>query len=82
MLSLPWLDSQFSFYVCLGGPKLRKWYGAPDLLPKDGSAVEEDNESSGILIPKLIGSLCKGLERISASPFDVQRWKKIGMLFW
>ena len=55
---MPWLNSQFSFYVCLGGPKLRKWYGAPDLLPKDGSAVEEDDESSGILIPKLIGSLC------------------------
>ncbi|KAA8541646.1 hypothetical protein F0562_022798 [Nyssa sinensis] len=28
-----------------GGPKLRKWYGAPDLLPKDGSILEEDNES-------------------------------------
>ncbi|XVF86880.1 hypothetical protein PTKIN_Ptkin18bG0076700 [Pterospermum kingtungense] len=24
-----------------GGPKLRKWYGAPELLPKDGSVVEE-----------------------------------------
>ncbi|XP_009599555.1 uncharacterized protein [Nicotiana tomentosiformis] len=28
-----------------GGPKLRKWYGAPDLLPKDGS-ISEENESS------------------------------------
>ncbi|KAF3683902.1 putative developmentally regulated G-protein 2-like isoform X1 [Capsicum annuum] len=28
-----------------GGPKLRKWYGAPDLLPKDGS-LSEENESS------------------------------------
>ncbi|OIT29495.1 PREDICTED: uncharacterized protein LOC109211275 isoform X2 [Nicotiana attenuata] len=28
-----------------GGPKLRKWYGAPDLLPKDGSTSEE-NEST------------------------------------
>ncbi|KAL6996276.1 hypothetical protein U1Q18_006411 [Sarracenia purpurea var. burkii] len=28
-----------------GGPKLRKWYGAPDLLPKDGSVLEEDGES-------------------------------------
>ncbi|KAK6911875.1 hypothetical protein RJ641_023968 [Dillenia turbinata] len=26
-----------------GGPKLRKWYGAPDLLPKDGSLAEEDD---------------------------------------
>lgn len=26
-----------------GGPKLRKWYGAPDLLPKEGSDVEEDD---------------------------------------
>ncbi|PSS18097.1 Sanguinarine reductase [Actinidia chinensis var. chinensis] len=28
-----------------GGPKLRKWYGAADLLPKDGSILEEDDES-------------------------------------
>ncbi|MCD7455911.1 hypothetical protein HAX54_030064 [Datura stramonium] len=28
-----------------GGPKLRKWYGAPDLLPKDGS-LSEENEAS------------------------------------
>ncbi|XP_068336759.1 uncharacterized protein [Pyrus communis] len=27
-----------------GGPKLRKWYGAPELLPKDGSADEEDED--------------------------------------
>ncbi|XP_034209088.1 uncharacterized protein LOC117622505 isoform X2 [Prunus dulcis] len=27
-----------------GGPKLRKWYGAPELLPKDGTDVEEDDE--------------------------------------
>ncbi|XP_048318449.1 uncharacterized protein LOC107406386 isoform X2 [Ziziphus jujuba] len=27
-----------------GGPKLRKWYGAPDLLPKDGSIVEDEDE--------------------------------------
>ncbi|KAG4937867.1 hypothetical protein JHK84_044114 [Glycine max] len=26
-----------------GGPKLRKWYGAPDILEKDGTAIE-DNE--------------------------------------
>ncbi|CAK9179895.1 unnamed protein product [Ilex paraguariensis] len=25
-----------------GGPKLRKWYGAPDILPKDGSISEDD----------------------------------------
>ncbi|XP_039145267.1 uncharacterized protein LOC120282512 [Dioscorea cayenensis subsp. rotundata] len=25
-----------------GGPKLRRWYGAPDLLPKDGGLEEED----------------------------------------
>ncbi|OAY36435.1 uncharacterized protein LOC110626727 [Manihot esculenta] len=29
-----------------GGPKLRKWYGAPDLLPKDGSTEEEEVEFS------------------------------------
>lgn len=33
-----------SSYV--GGPKLRKWYGAPDLLPKDGG-LENEDESSG-----------------------------------
>ncbi|KAL6593691.1 hypothetical protein ACP70R_048592 [Stipagrostis hirtigluma subsp. patula] len=27
-----------------GGPKLRRWYGAPDLLPKDGGAEDEDDE--------------------------------------
>ena len=33
---------------CTGGPKLRKWYGAPDLLPKDGGAEgDEKDESSG-----------------------------------
>ncbi|XP_050233708.1 uncharacterized protein LOC126682164 isoform X2 [Mercurialis annua] len=26
-----------------GGPKLRKWYGAPQLLPKDGSTVEDED---------------------------------------
>lgn len=31
----------------VGGPKLRKWYGAPDLLPKDGGAEDEEDESSG-----------------------------------
>ncbi|KAF8401068.1 hypothetical protein HHK36_014371 [Tetracentron sinense] len=30
-----------------GGPKLRKWYGAPDLLPKDGALVDEEDESPG-----------------------------------
>ncbi|XP_073103913.1 uncharacterized protein [Elaeis guineensis] len=30
-----------------GGPKLRKWYGAPDRLPKDGG-LEVENESSEI----------------------------------
>lgn len=41
--------------LCLGGPKLRRWYGAPDLLPKDGSAVddEDEDEDSGNLIPQL-----------------------------
>jgi len=30
-----------------GGPKLRRWYGAPDLLPKDGGAEDEEAESPG-----------------------------------
>ncbi|RZR93924.1 hypothetical protein BHM03_00022508 [Ensete ventricosum] len=29
----------------VGGPKLRKWYGAPDLLPKDGGLENEDESS-------------------------------------
>ncbi|KAM5579535.1 hypothetical protein ABKV19_009355 [Rosa sericea] len=29
-----------------GGPKLRKWYGAPELLPKDGSVAEDEDELS------------------------------------
>uniref|UniRef100_A0A7C9E4Y5 NAD(P)-binding domain-containing protein n=3 Tax=Opuntia streptacantha TaxID=393608 RepID=A0A7C9E4Y5_OPUST len=28
-----------------GGPKLRKWYGAPDLLPKDGSVAAEHDDA-------------------------------------
>ncbi|KAI4329097.1 hypothetical protein L6164_021398 [Bauhinia variegata] len=27
-----------------GGPKLRKWYGAPDLLPKDEPTVEDEDD--------------------------------------
>ncbi|CAH2066955.1 unnamed protein product, partial [Thlaspi arvense] len=27
-----------------GGPKLRKWYGAPELLPKDGTLSGDDDE--------------------------------------
>ena len=30
-----------------GGPKLRKWYGAPDLLPKDGSDAGDEDEFPG-----------------------------------
>ncbi|KAK9060528.1 hypothetical protein SSX86_021232 [Deinandra increscens subsp. villosa] len=29
-----------------GGPKLRKWYGAPDLYAEDGSTMEEADKSS------------------------------------
>ncbi|XP_078155013.1 NAD(P)-binding Rossmann-fold superfamily protein [Carex rostrata] len=29
-----------------GGPKLRKWYGAPDLMPKDGGAKETQEDDS------------------------------------
>jgi len=30
-----------------GGPKLRKWYGAPDQLPKDGGDGELDEDVKG-----------------------------------
>lgn len=35
--------------VLAGGPKLRKWYGAPDLFHKEGGSEEddEDDESDG-----------------------------------
>ncbi|CAL1376454.1 unnamed protein product [Linum trigynum] len=29
-----------------GGPKLRKWYGAPELLPKDGSSAAEEADDA------------------------------------
>uniref|UniRef100_A0A0E0D229 Uncharacterized protein n=1 Tax=Oryza meridionalis TaxID=40149 RepID=A0A0E0D229_9ORYZ len=35
-----------------GGPKLRRWYGAPDLLPKDGSAEDEEDAPSDIEEPR------------------------------
>ena len=31
--------------VCIGGPKLRKWYGAPDPFSKDESTFEDDDQS-------------------------------------
>lgn len=31
----------------IGGPKLRKWYGAPDLLEKDENELNED-EAQGL----------------------------------
>lgn len=33
----------------IGGPKLRKWYGAPDLLERDGNELNED-EAPGLLL--------------------------------
>ncbi|RRT72782.1 hypothetical protein B296_00001972 [Ensete ventricosum] len=38
-----WSCRKMNSYV--GGPKLRKWYGAPDLLPKDGGLENEDESS-------------------------------------
>ncbi|KAF0922304.1 hypothetical protein E2562_031798 [Oryza meyeriana var. granulata] len=35
-----------------GGPKLRRWYGAPDLLPKDGGAEDQEDEPSDIVEPR------------------------------
>ncbi|KAK6128069.1 hypothetical protein DH2020_038197 [Rehmannia glutinosa] len=36
-------------FCCAGGPKLRKWYGAPDLLPKDGKELGEDEATVAYL---------------------------------
>lgn len=37
-----------NFVFFKGGPKLRKWYGAPDLPAKDGSVVEDDDQSGSL----------------------------------
>lgn len=42
-------------FVFVGGPKLRKWYGAPDFISKGGIASEVDNVSSGTLSWKSCG---------------------------
>lgn len=39
----------------VGGPKLRKWYGAPDPYAEDGSNLEEADKSSGNL-PEILNS--------------------------
>uniref|UniRef100_A0A2P2L779 Uncharacterized protein n=1 Tax=Rhizophora mucronata TaxID=61149 RepID=A0A2P2L779_RHIMU len=33
-----------------GGPKLRRWYGAPDLVPKDGPTEDEFSGIFGLAI--------------------------------
>ena len=35
------------FDSILGGPKLREWYGAPDLVTKDESTIEDEDNNSG-----------------------------------
>lgn len=42
---------------CIGGPKLRRWYGAPDLLPKDGNELEED-EAAGLILNNYVVVCC------------------------
>lgn len=32
----------FDSLVFLGGPKLRKWYGAPSLFEKDATSTSDD----------------------------------------
>lgn len=33
--------------MCAGGPKLRKWYGAPDQRGKDGGDSQRDEDKKG-----------------------------------
>ena len=40
------LSNQALFCFLLGGPKLRRWYGAADQLPRDGTGGERLLESS------------------------------------
>lgn len=41
-------------FHCVGGPKLRKWYGAPDPYAEDRSILEEADRSSGNLLELII----------------------------
>lgn len=61
-------------FLFVGGPKLRKWYGAPDRLPKDGDlAVEDDYENTG----KMHGPVCiRKFRIIYIYLYDVQVTKK------
>lgn len=38
----------YVFFLLSGGPKLRKWYGAPKLVPKDETSSGDDDEFEGI----------------------------------
>lgn len=78
-----------------GGPKLRKWYGAPDLLPKDGSNEEDEekeDEFPGNLKWKLVDFifiyvyyLDDVLKQLPGFDFllkKIKTQKKLGMRFW
>lgn len=66
---------------------MRKWYGAPELLPNDGFPTgEEDNYSGGYgmyVIRKGYHSICNELCDVNSFEFafKVQKKKKLGMLF-
>lgn len=45
-----------NFTIHTGGPKLRKWYGAPDPMQEDGSELEELGASGLKLLPLVYNS--------------------------
>lgn len=58
LISLPALYIFDSSLDGVGGPKLRKWYGAPDLNTEDGSIFKEADESAGNLLELLKKYFC------------------------
>lgn len=50
------VDFFFFHHHHIGGPKLRKWYGAPDPMQEDGSEVGED-EASGLILHSTVQSI-------------------------
>lgn len=67
----------------VGGPKLRKWYGAPGLDKEDDSIMEEVDTSSGNLLELSNKNILFHLwTKRFALFFETQKKMKLGMQFW
>lgn len=75
----------FNVWLYAGGPKLRKWYGAPDLLPKDGATEEDEDGYPGNSICNLLfiydRAHFKFHRRRLNSCLESQKMKKVEMQF-